>query len=357
VATFLKDQGLNAIPYHAGHSAEQRKINQDRFMSEDAVVMVATIAFGMGIDKADIRYVCHLNLPGSMEAYYQEIGRAGRDGAPAETLLLHGLGDAGMRRQFIEQDDAGADHKRREHKRLDALLAYCEAGQCRRVALLAYFDEAAQPCGNCDNCQTPANVVDGTRQAQMLLSAVARTGQMFGTAHIIDILRGANTQKILERGHHELPAYGAGKDWAKEVWQSFIRQAVAGGCLAINIEKFGGLEITERGRAVLKGEQQFAYREMSKAKAGRAVSRRGKATPVVADDDAQLLSDLKKLRLELARERRVPAYVIFPDSTLIEMAQHRPRTLGEMAEISGVGPRKLADFGAMFLKLTDVKAA
>lgn len=352
VAVYLLGQGLNAIPYHAGHSSEQRKINQDRFMSEDAVVMVATIAFGMGIDKADIRYVCHLNLPGSMEAYYQEIGRAGRDGAPAETLLLYGLGDMGLRRQFIEQDGAEDAHKRREHKRLDALLAYCEAAQCRRIALLAYFDEIAQPCGNCDNCLNPANVLDGTRQAQMLLSTIVRTGQYFGAGHIIDVLRGASSQKILERRHHDLPTYGVGKDWSKEYWQSFIRQAVAGGYLAINIQKYGGLEITERGRAVLKSEEQFLFRDIGKAKPSGASAQKSKAGRVVADGDAHLLSELKKLRLALARERSVPAYVIFPDSTLIEMARQRPRTLDQMSTISGVGPRKLEKFGNIFLKVT-----
>ena len=350
VALYLMEQGLNAIPYHAGQSAEQRKINQDRFMSEDGVIMVATIAFGMGIDKGDIRYVCHLNLPGSLEAYYQEIGRAGRDGAPAETLLLYGLGDMALRRQFIENEHSAPEHKRREHKRLDALLAYCEASQCRRMSLLSYFDETSQPCGNCDNCLSPVEMLDGTAEARMVLSTVASTGQFFGAIHIIDILRGGNSQKILERRHHDLPTHGVGKDRSKDYWQSFIRQAVASGYLNINVQKYGGLEITARGQRLLSGEEKFLYREISKTKAAPA-ARKGKAGPELAEDTAHRLSELKKLRLELARERKVAAYIIFPDSTLIEMAQQQPQTLDDMANINGVGPKKLREFGPQFLKL------
>ena len=350
VAVYLMERGFNAIPYHAGQSAEQRKINQDRFISEDGVIMVATIAFGMGIDKGDIRYVCHLNLPGSLEAYYQEIGRAGRDGAPAETLLLYGLGDMALRRQFIENEHAAPEHKRREHKRLDALLAYCEASQCRRMSLLAYFDETSQPCGNCDNCLNPMEMLDGTAEARMVLSTVAGTGQFFGAMHIIDILRGGNSQKILERRHHDLPTHGVGKDRSKEYWQSFIRQAVASGYLNINVQKYGGLEITARGKRLLSGEEQFLYREISKAKPAVA-QRKNKAGPELAEDTAHRLSELKKLRLALARERRVAAYIIFPDSTLIEMAQQQPQTLDEMANINGIGPKKLREFGPQFLKL------
>lgn len=351
VSVYLMGQGLNAIAYHAGQSAEQRKVNQDRFMSEDGVIMVATIAFGMGIDKADIRYVCHLNLPGSLEAYYQEIGRAGRDGAPAETMLLYGLGDMALRRQFIEQETSAPEHKRREHKRLDALLAYCEASQCRRISLLAYFDETSQPCGNCDNCLSPAEMLDGSEQARMVLSTVVRTGQAFGAIHIIDILRGGNSQKILERRHHDLPTHGAGKAHSKEYWQSFIRQVVAGGYLNINVQKYGGLEVTARGRSVLSGEEPFTFREISKTKPAPA-ARKGKVGPDLPEDTAGRLSELKKLRLTLARERKVAAYIIFPDSTLIEMAEQQPRTLDEMASINGVGPKKLREFGPQFLKLT-----
>ncbi len=347
VAVYLKEEGLNAIPYHAGQTAEQRKINQDRFMSEDAVVMVATIAFGMGIDKPDIRYVCHLNLPGSMEAYYQEIGRAGRDGAPAETLLLHSLGDMGLRRQFIANEGDEA-HRRREHHRLDALLAYCEAAECRRIALLAYFDEASGPCGNCDNCLSPPSVTDGTARAQALLSTVRQTGQVFGAGHVIDILRGVESQKVLERRHHNLATFATGKQWPKDEWTVFVRQLVAAGFLSINIQKYGGLEISERGRALLAGEAVFTYREGAKARALRKGAKKSDPQPA-APGDVSLLSRLKKLRLDLARARNVPAYVVFPDSTLIDLARVQPATLDDMAAVNGIGPKKLKEFGPTFL--------
>ena len=347
VADYLRGEGLNAIAYHAGQSSEQRKLGQDRFMSEDAVVMVATIAFGMGIDKPDIRYVFHLNLPGSVEAYYQEIGRAGRDGAPAETMLLHSLSDIAMRRQFIENEGDDA-HRMREHKRLDALIAYCDAPQCRRVALLSYFDEASGPCGNCDNCIKPATLADGTERARRVMNVVRATGQMFGAGHIIDILRGVETQKVLERRHHNLSGFGADKDQSKDQIQGFIRQLVAGGYLAINVQKYGGIEITERGGELLMGEGSFSYREDA-ARPGK-VSKKKAGAPVAAGDTT-LLSKLKALRLSLARARNVPAYVVFPDSTLIEMAAARPATLGEMAEVNGVGPRKLTEYGPTFLRV------
>ncbi len=295
VAEFLCAEGFNAIAYHAGQDANLRRNNQNRFMSEDAVIMVATIAFGMGIDKPDIRFVCHLNLPASMEAYYQEIGRAGRDGRPAETLLLYGLADMGQRRRFIEQDSEDEAHKRREHKRLDALLAYCEAPGCRRTALLSYFDEEPRACGNCDNCLNPPNMVDGTREARMLLSAIRDTGQMFGAAHIIDVLRGAETEKILQRRHDRFPAYGAGSAHKKAYWQAFIRQAVAGNFLTIDIEKYGALRITRRGRAVADGEENFALREIVIGKPARAAKARRVEKPVLElKADQELLIALKK---------------------------------------------------------------
>jgi ATP-dependent DNA helicase RecQ len=357
VADFLKEAGFNAIPYHAGQDAELRKRNQDRFMSENEAVMAATIAFGMGIDKPDIRYVCHLNLPASMEAYYQEIGRAGRDGEAAETLLLYGYDDLRMRRTFIEEDGQDEEHKRREHRRLDALIAYCESAECRRIALLGYFDETTGPCGNCDNCLNPPTLVDATRQAQMLLSAIHRTGQAFGAGHIIDVLLGAETEKVRQRGHDRLPTYGVGKSFPKQYWQSLVRQAVAGGQIAINIAKYGGLEITERGRAILKGEMPFAFREPGKkpARASRKAAREAARETAMSDlpaPDFALLAKLKELRLTLARAQQVPAYVVFPDATLIEMARVRPSSLDQMRQISGVGPRKLEQFGPLFLAVT-----
>ncbi len=350
VADALSGEGFRALPYHAGLSPEQRKENQDIFMSETAVIMVATIAFGMGIDKPDIRYVFHLNLPGSMEAYYQEIGRAGRDGLPSEVLMLYGLDDMRMRRQFIDQDGQDEDHRRREHKRLDALLAYCEATQCRRSSLLAYFGDESGPCGNCDVCLDPPVVIDGTREAQMLLSAILRTGESFGTAHIIDILRGAKTAKIEERGHDSLPTYGTGADHPKPYWQAFIRQAVAGGYLSINIEGFGGLTLTKKGQAVLRGEEVFYYREIPKSTRGDRPARAARDTVSMEGVDGDLLAALKALRRDLAKDRNVPAYVIFADATLHDMCRLRPETLDQMAMVSGVGPKKLADFGTLFLR-------
>jgi ATP-dependent DNA helicase RecQ len=353
VAVFLQEEGFNAIPYHAGQDPELRKRGQDRFMTENEAVMVATIAFGMGIDKPDIRYVCHLNLPASMEAYYQEIGRAGRDGAAAETMLLYGYDDLRMRRTFIEDETTDEEHKRREHRRLDALISYCESAECRRIALLGYFDEQTGPCGNCDNCLEPPTLVDATRQAQMLLSAIHRTGQAFGAGHVIDVLLGAETDKVRQRGHDRLPTYGVGKDFPKQYWQSLVRQAVAGGQIMINIAKYGGLEITERGRAILKGESPFYFREPGKKlpRVSRRAAREAAAADLPAPDLA-LLAKLKDLRLTLARDQRVPAYVVFPDATLIEMARVRPSSLDQMREISGVGPRKLEQFGPQFLTVT-----
>jgi ATP-dependent DNA helicase RecQ len=350
VAEFLCAAGYNALPYHAGQESEVRRANQNRFMSEDAVVMVATIAFGMGIDKPDIRYVCHLNLPASMEAYYQEIGRAGRDGLPAETLLLYGLADMAQRRRFIEQDGEEDAHKLREHKRFDALLAYCEAAECRRTALLAYFDEDTKACGNCDNCLDPPKLIDGTRQALMLFSAIKETGQMFGGAHVIDILRGADTQKILDRGHDRLAAYGAGADHAKDYWQAFIRQAVAGTYLTINIQKYGALQIARRGIAVASGEAEFQLREIVARKKTKRARASKLAAPEMTDSDHDLLTALKELRLEFAKSRNVPAYVVFHDATLTEMAAAKPASEEQMAAINGVGPRKLEDFGSAFLE-------
>jgi ATP-dependent DNA helicase RecQ len=349
VAEFLDDEGFKAIAYHAGQDNDIRRANQDRFMSEDAVVMVATIAFGMGIDKPDIRYVCHLNLPGNMESYYQEIGRAGRDGQPSETLLLYDLSDMRMRRQFIEQDGEDEAHKLREHKRLDALLAYCEASACRRVALLSYFGEDAKPCGNCDNCLNPPQLIDGTADAQRLFEAIQQTGQMFGGAHVIDVLRGATTQKILEKGHQRLNCFGQGATQPKEYWQAFIRQAVAGNYLSINIQKYGALQLSKQAQELLSGQAKFELRKINVQKPGRQERRGKKERPKVADEDQQLLAALKALRLELARERKVPAYVIFADTTLHEMAQSRPSTPDQLLKITGIGQRKLEQFGEAFL--------
>ena len=352
VAEYLGQQGIMALRYHAGLEARERKAHQDRFMSEDAVVMVATIAFGMGIDKPDIRYVCHLNLPASMEAYYQEIGRAGRDGLPAETLLLYGLDDMRLRRQFIVQDGEDDIHKLREHKRLDSLLAFCEAAQCRRAALLSYFDEMIEPCGNCDNCLRPPTVVDGGDQARLMMASIQQTGQFFGASHIIDVLRGADTQKIRDKGHERLPSYGTGANQSKDDWQAFIRQAVAGGYLSINVQKYGCLEITNRGQGVVQGDVPFLFRKIDrkKVKRLRASSSGDKAYQALFGPDADALAELKALRLRLAKERGVPAYVVFSDATLLDMVVKRPVNRDQMLEVNGVGPGKLEKYGDLFIE-------
>jgi ATP-dependent DNA helicase RecQ len=312
--------------------------------------MVATIAFGMGIDKPDIRFVVHLDMPGSMEAYYQEIGRAGRDGRPAEAMMFYGLADARMRRQFIDRDGGDDAHKRREHKRLDALLAYCEATRCRRQALLAYFGEGgAAACGNCDICLDPPELVDATREAQMLLSAIVRTGQRFGVAHVVDVVRGADTEKIRERGHDRLPTWGVGAARPKSFWQGLARQCLAGGYLELDIEGYGALRITEAGEAVLKGRNRLEIREIVPTKKETRRARLAAAAVDEGDIDARLLSELKTLRRELAAERQVPAYVVFADATLIEMCRMKPSTLDDLGLVKGVGPKKLETYGDAFL--------
>ncbi len=354
-AAMLQADGVRALPYHAGMDKEEREANQNAFMTEPGVVIVATIAFGMGIDKADVRFVFHTDLPGSVEAYYQEIGRSGRDGEPAEAHMLYGLEDIRMRRQFIEDEDAGPERKRREHKRLDALLGYCEAPACRRVALLAYFGEEIDACGNCDVCLVPSERVDGTEDARKVLSAAWRTGQRFGAAHLIDVLRGTGTEKIVRFGHDRLPTFGVGAARSKNAWRSLVRQMVATGLLRIDIGGYGGIGITGKGLGVMRGKGEFRYREdtviaRTPAKIrglGTARSEPGES-PLTGDDTA-LLGALKALRLKIAQERGVPAYVVFPDRALLDMVRRRPRTEAEFAEIHGVGAAKLKDFAEPFL--------
>ncbi len=351
VAAMLCEQGHTALAFHAGMDARVKAQVQNRFMTEPGVVIVATVAFGMGIDKPDIRYVLHTDLPASPEAYYQEIGRAGRDGEPAETMLLYGLDDIRMRRAFIEEEDAGDDRRRREHKRLDALIAYCEAPECRRQMLLRYFGEATEPCGNCDICLDPVERQDGTREAQMVLSTVDRTGQRWGAAHIVGVLRGSESEKIQKWRHDELPTYGAGADRAAGEWTGIIRQMVAAGLLEIDIAGYGGLKATQAGAALLQGDGEFRYRPDT-IRAPKSVGRKA-ATSAAAqsldDVGADLLQRLKALRLDLAKARDVPAYVVFSDKTLIDMAARRPADRDAFAEVYGVGAAKLRDFGDIFL--------
>jgi len=345
-ASFLSGKGIRALPYHAGMTKEARDANQNSFMTEAGLVMVATIAFGMGIDKPDVAYVFHTDLPGNLEAYYQEIGRAGRDGRPAEAHMLFGLGDIRMRRMFIDDEDSSVEHKRRAHGRLGTLIGYCETAGCRRQILLNYFGEDAAPCGNCDNCLDQAPRADGTAQAKIILAAIRQSGERFGPSHVIDILRGQKTQKITDRGHDRLASFGTGKARKKEEWQSLIRQLVAGGFLTLDLIGHGGLSIAEKGCLLALGDITFQYRVEQSAPRGK-----GRAAPTDNAEaaDPQLLDALKSLRLRLAKERQVPAYVIFSDRTLTDMAARRPNDLDSFAAVNGVGAAKLRDFGPLFL--------
>jgi len=339
-AAFLEEHGVTALAYHAGMTKEAREANQNRFMTEAGVVMVATIAFGMGIDKPDVRFVFHTDLPASLEAYYQEIGRAGRDGGEARVHMLFGAADIRMRRLFIDQEEASDEHKRRAHARLNTLVGYCEASGCRRQILLGYFGEDAQPCGNCDNCLQDVPQQDATREALLVCAAIMQSGARFGAAHIVEILRGARTQKLADRGHDRLACFGSGAAWRKEEWQSLIRQLAAGGYLAA--DDHGGLSLSSKGEALRRGEMAFAWRPV-------APRTKTRAEPSTQSGDPALLAALKALRLKLARERQVPAYVIFSDRTLIDMAERHPRDIGDFAQVHGVGAAKLKEFGKIFL--------
>jgi ATP-dependent DNA helicase RecQ len=345
-AYWLQQQGFNALPYHAGLDAKTRADHQSRFLREEAVVVVATIAFGMGIDKPDVRFVAHLDLPKTIESYYQETGRAGRDGEPANAWMVYGLQDVIKLRQMMAGSEGSEEHKRAEQHRLNAMLGLCEITTCRRQALLAYFDDVQEKaCGNCDTCLQPVPTWDGTEAARMALSAVYRTGQRFGVSHLIDVLRGAQTEKISQFDHQALPTYGVGKALDNNQWRSVFRQLVARGFLSVDLERFGALRLEEKCRPLLRGEQEIELRrDVQQAKAKRQTK-----TRLPVDIDVALWEALRECRRELAEEQGVPPYVIFHDRTLQELCVNLPETLSQFADIGGVGERKLDKYGTIFL--------
>ena len=344
-ASFLETQGIAALAYHAGMESETRRRHQERFQREDAIVMVATIAFGMGIDKPDVRFVAHLDLPKSVEGYYQETGRAGRDGLAADAWMAYGLQDVVQLRRMIQESEAGEAQKRIQAAKLDAMLGLCETAECRRVRLLGYFGETVSPCGNCDTCLDPPATFDGTLAAQQLLSCVYRTGQRFGAMHVIDVLRGEATDKATERGHDRLSTFGIGRERSEREWRAIVRQCIALGILEIDHDAYGALRLTSDSRGVLRGERSIALRAWRESKRSARRARTAAGAGDLSAEALQLFERLRAWRLEAARRHGVPAYVIFHDATLREIARVRPSSLDLLRRISGIGARKLEAYG------------
>lgn len=345
-AFWLMEKGRKAIYYHAGMEAEERRDAQDRFLKEDGIIVVATIAFGMGIDKPDVRFVAHLNLPKSVEAYYQETGRAGRDGAAANAWMNYDLSDVVKLAQWIEQGQAADVQKRVERHKLDALLGLCEITSCRRQGLLSYFGETnSQACGNCDNCLTPPDTYDGLEISQQALSAVYRTGQRFGATHVIDVLRGSESERIQQLQHNQLSVYGLGKGLDNKQWRGVFRQLTARGYLRADFEAYGALKLTEKSKPLLRGEEAIQLRRETLRSSGKQSTRKTK----VSSAHEKLFNLLRELRKTIAQENDVPPYVVFHDSTLLEMAKYRPTDLNALSQISGVGDKKLEQYGQQFI--------
>lgn len=350
-AAWLSQEGYTALPYHAGMDRAERQANQIRFQREEAVIMVATIAFGMGIDKPDVRFVAHLDLPGSIEAYYQETGRAGRDGLPAETLMLYGHDDIALRSRFIEESDAPEQRKRMERQKLDALLGLAETAGCRRQVLLSYFGDHSEPCGNCDTCAEPPELFDGTTATLKALSCIHRTGERFGQAYIAEVLLGVSSERISQAGHDRISTYGIGKEHDSRTWRAILRQLIALHLVDVDLAGHGGLSISEAGRRFLREKPALMLRVPAKPKAARTKGARAETSTLLPESDQPLFQALREKRTDLARAQNVPPYVIFHDKTLIELAAARPASRSQMAKIPGVGEAKLDRYGAAFLEI------
>lgn len=347
-ASWLTDRGWPAIPYHAGLSSAERERNQQRFLREEGLIVVATVAFGMGIDKPNVRFVAHLDVPKNLEGYYQEVGRAGRDGLPADAWMAYGMADVVLQRRFIEGSESeNEQHKWALHHKLNAIVGYCETAECRRRVLLNYFGEDyGDACGNCDNCLNPVESFDGTVAAQMVLSCVHRTGQRFGPSHVVDVVTGSQTEKVGRFGHHRLPTFGVGADRDGAEWRSIIRQLVAADLLRVDVTGYGGLKLTPASGPVLKGERSIRLRRDPIPKKSRPAK---KSSTVMPGEGKALFEHLRNLRLEMAREQNVPPYVIFHDRTLAAMARQRPSNLSAFKSLPGVGDVKLQRYGPRFL--------